>query len=54
MAHDNGLITSEDGRMRCFWPGTLPDYLHYHDTEWGRPVTDDFRLFDFDPTFPAA
>ena len=46
MAHDNGLIVSEDGRTRCFWPGTLPDYLAYHDAEWGRPVTDDVRLFE--------
>lgn len=46
MAHDNGLITGEDGRTRCFWPGNLPDYLAYHDEEWGRPVTDDTRLFE--------
>ena len=31
---------------RCFWHGNLPDYLHYHDHEWGRPVTDDRRLFE--------
>ncbi|MEM5471971.1 DNA-3-methyladenine glycosylase I [Hoeflea sp. AS60] len=46
MAHDNGLITGDDGHTRCFWPGTLPDYLAYHDAEWGRPVTDDIRLFE--------
>ena len=46
MAHDNGLITGEDGRTRCFWPGELPDYLAYHDAEWGRPVTNDIRLFE--------
>lgn len=46
MAHENGLITGEDGRTRCFWPGDLPDYLAYHDAEWGRPVTDDTRLFE--------
>mgnify|MGYP005817288993 FL=1 len=46
MAHENGLITGEDGRTRCFWPGNLPDYLAYHDAEWGRPVTDDTRLFE--------
>jgi DNA-3-methyladenine glycosylase I len=46
MAHENGLITGEDGRTRCFWPGNLPDYLAYHDHEWGRPVTDDIRLFE--------
>ncbi|MEQ8480997.1 MAG: DNA-3-methyladenine glycosylase I [Hoeflea sp.] len=46
MAHDNGLITGEDGLTRCFWPGDLPDYLAYHDDEWGRPVTEDVRLFE--------
>lgn len=41
-----GLIVSEDGKSRCFWPGTLPDYLAYHDNEWGVPVADDHRLFE--------
>ncbi len=41
-----GLITGEDGRERCFWHANLPDYLRYHDEEWGRPVTDDTRLFE--------
>ena len=43
---DNGLIEGPDGKMRCFWHGNLPDYLAYHDHEWGRPVVDDFRLFE--------
>lgn len=41
-----GLMLGADGATRCFWPGVLPDYLHYHDNEWGRPVTDDIRLFE--------
>lgn len=41
-----GLIEGADGRVRCFWPGTLPDYLRYHDEEWGRPVSDGSRLFE--------
>ncbi|MBB4124055.1 DNA-3-methyladenine glycosylase I [Martelella radicis] len=41
-----GLIEGEDGRRRCAWHGNLPDYLAYHDAEWGRPATDDFRLFE--------
>ncbi len=44
--NSSGLIEGPDGRMRCFWHGNLPDYLHYHDHEWGRPVTDDRRLFE--------
>lgn len=45
MSHD-GLIAGPDGAARCFWHGNLPDYLHYHDHEWGRPVADDRRLFE--------
>lgn len=41
-----GLIVGADGMMRCFWPGELPDYLAYHDNEWGVPVSDDLRLFE--------
>lgn len=41
-----GLITGEDGLDRCFWHGGLEDYRRYHDEEWGRPVTDDIRLFE--------
>jgi DNA-3-methyladenine glycosylase I len=31
---------------RCWWCGTDPLYVRYHDEEWGRPVTDDRRLFE--------
>ncbi|RRJ85043.1 DNA-3-methyladenine glycosylase I [Aestuariirhabdus litorea] len=31
---------------RCPWP-TTELYLHYHDTEWGVPLHDDARLFEF-------
>jgi DNA-3-methyladenine glycosylase I len=31
---------------RCAWPGEDPLYLEYHDKEWGRPVTEDRRLFE--------
>ena len=40
------LIEGPDGVMRCFWAGSQPDYFRYHDHEWGRPVTDDRRLFE--------
>jgi DNA-3-methyladenine glycosylase I len=43
---NDGLITGPDGLDRCFWHQNLPDYLIYHDREWGRPVTDDYRLFE--------
>lgn len=32
---------------RCGWCGTDPIYIQYHDTEWGVPVTDDTKLFEF-------
>ncbi len=35
-----------DGVGRCWWPGEAPDYVEYHDNEWGRPVVDDTRLFE--------
>jgi DNA-3-methyladenine glycosylase I len=35
-----------DGKIRCQWCGASPDYIHYHDTEWGFPVSDDHRLFE--------
>lgn len=41
-----GLMKSEDGKIRCWWPGELPDYITYHDEEWGHPVTSDTRLFE--------
>ena len=31
---------------RCWWCGTDPLYVRYHDEEWGRPVRDDNRLFE--------
>ena len=46
MSSSDGLIAGPDGQVRCWWPGVDPLYLHYHDTEWGRPVSDDNRLFE--------
>ena len=31
---------------RCWWCGTDPVYVKYHDTEWGVPVTDDRALYE--------
>lgn len=41
-----GLRRGEDGALRCFWAGSDPLYLRYHDAEWGYPVKDDRRLFE--------
>lgn len=31
----------------CTWPGNDPLMIEYHDTEWGVPVHDDRKLFEF-------
>jgi DNA-3-methyladenine glycosylase I len=41
-----GLIRDDAGVSRCWWAGSDPLYLRYHDEEWGRPLTDDSRLFE--------
>jgi DNA-3-methyladenine glycosylase I len=41
-----GLVRGEDGAARCWWGASAPDYVPYHDAEWGYPVTDDHRLFE--------
>lgn len=40
------VIVDEDGTSRCWWPGTHEGYVAYHDTEWGKSVHDDVRLFE--------
>ncbi|UUX49454.1 DNA-3-methyladenine glycosylase I [Nisaea acidiphila] len=35
-----------DGKPRCRWCGAAPEFLAYHDNEWGFPVDDDRRLFE--------
>jgi DNA-3-methyladenine glycosylase I len=39
------LVIGEDGLPRCWW-GSGPEYVPYHDEEWGRASTDDTRLFE--------
>ena len=41
-----GIMIGDDGVARCWWGAGDPLYRHYHDTEWGRPVADDRRLFE--------
>ena len=40
------LDRGDDGVLRCCWGADPPVYREYHDREWGRPVTDDTRLFE--------
>jgi len=46
MSERPGLFKGEDGALRCLWCQATPAYQHYHDHEWGRPVTDERRLFE--------
>jgi DNA-3-methyladenine glycosylase I len=39
-------ILGPDGKPRCRWCGAAPEFLAYHDNEWGFPVRDDHRLFE--------
>jgi DNA-3-methyladenine glycosylase I len=42
----NATIPGADGKPRCRWCAAVPEFLAYHDTEWGFPVGDDRRLFE--------
>ncbi|MBI3380614.1 MAG: DNA-3-methyladenine glycosylase I [Aquabacterium sp.] len=42
----NDLFVGPDGLSRCRWCGSAPEFLAYHDQEWGFPVSDEHRLFE--------
>src|SRR5436305_10671249 len=46
MTETDGLVRGADGRVRCWWGAPAPEYVAYHDDEWGFPVADDVRLFE--------
>ena len=39
-------LSNIDGKKRCWWCGDDPEYMAYHDIEWGVPIYDDQRLFE--------
>ena len=39
-------IVGPDEKPRCRWSGAAPEFLRYHDSEWGFPVSNDRRLFE--------
>ncbi len=45
-AAPTGLFTDEHHVTRCVWCRATAHYQHYHDQEWGLPVSDDTRLFE--------
>jgi DNA-3-methyladenine glycosylase I len=46
ISENTNLHTAEDGITRCNLGKDHLDYRKYHDDEWGRPVIDDFKLFE--------
>ena len=40
------LVLGPDGNARCFWGGGSPEYIAYHDTEWGRPIRTDQGMYE--------
>ena len=44
MKHDH---PAGDGKTRCAWSLGSANYIAYHDDEWGVPVHDDRKLFEF-------
>lgn len=43
---DGRAIAGEDGLLRCPWVGAAPEYIAYHDDEWGKPVHDERGLYE--------
>ncbi|MFE9019815.1 DNA-3-methyladenine glycosylase I [Streptomyces sp. NPDC007808] len=43
---DGSALAGPDGALRCPWALSTPDYVTYHDEEWGRPVHGDDALFE--------
>lgn len=41
-----GPVAGPDGKLRCPWGLSAPEYLAYHDDEWGRPVHGDQAIFE--------
>jgi DNA-3-methyladenine glycosylase I len=42
----NGVEPGPDGKLRCPWALGTPDYVEYHDAEWGRPLHGESELFE--------
>ena len=42
----NGVEAGPDGKPRCPWALRTPDYVDYHDSEWGRPLHGESELFE--------
>ncbi len=40
------MVIGSDGEKRCKWCGITPEFIEYHDFEWGFPVNNDYQLFE--------
>jgi DNA-3-methyladenine glycosylase I len=40
------LVIGDDGRPRCAWGASAPEYVRYHDEEWGKPVREADALYE--------
>ena len=43
---ERGAVAGPDGKLRCPWGLSAPEYIAYHDEEWGRPVHGDTAIFE--------
>jgi DNA-3-methyladenine glycosylase I len=43
---DQGPVPGPDGKLRCPWGLSAPEYVAYHDQEWGKPVRGDTGIFE--------
>jgi len=46
MTTNKPTVRATDNKKRCGWCLSDPIYIHYHDTEWGRPAKDDTSLYE--------
>jgi DNA-3-methyladenine glycosylase I len=42
----SGPVKGPDGKLRCPWGLSTPDYVDYHDAEWGKPLSTDDQMFE--------
>jgi len=45
-AEQTGVLPGPDGKPRCWWALSSPEYVEYHDDVWGRPLHGEPELFE--------
>ncbi|HEX3562863.1 MAG TPA: DNA-3-methyladenine glycosylase I [Solirubrobacterales bacterium] len=46
MSPESAIGDGPDGKPRCWWSLGTPDYLDYHDSEWGKPLHGETELYE--------